>query len=504
MFTTIIRQQLGRKVRCYSDWAVIAGRQRPDARWASPRNRIETKPIKHLEKSSKPRESQAKQATSLEIKPFPFEVNEKDKFHHSRRAFEPLHDKPYEERLQLKESACKDSLRSLGKKLIDQGTPIELDSTGLPCDVAPIVPATQLTRYRSSMEYRIWFGPDGKTKTVGTFVFPFGHYNNTVCVEPDKNHSLTENLIKSCDVLQDFIRNQSQLPLNYQRKNQGGWSSIKVESNRADELMVVGVVDNHQLKPEMIMKERDSFRDFMVSQCGKRGIKLASLYFQQRLGSDDNYSGLELIYGDAALEQQLGHLKYLSNPRTHISASGRPNFYKSIRETIEQCYKFKQRNVKPVILNPRCADGLLGLYLADMAQQVVGVDPSQSTIDNAKKNAALNGISNVDFVCSQLAEVLEGGIFDREEGQETLVVFDAIRDISKNIEAMKNCKRLDKLIYVSRNMIIGEKHANLMRLCGHSADAPSQQRLSPVLVVPVDTSPVTNFFHTITVLERRT
>lgn len=55
-----------------------------------------------------------------------------------------------------------------------------------------------------------------------------------------------------------------------------------------------------------------------------------------------------------------------------------------------------------------CGTGTIGLTLAKRLKHVIGVDNAQSAIDDAKANAALNGISNCTFVCGTAESVLEG------------------------------------------------------------------------------------------------
>ena len=54
-----------------------------------------------------------------------------------------------------------------------------------------------------------------------------------------------------------------------------------------------------------------------------------------------------------------------------------------------------------------CGIGSIGLYLADSAKKVYGIDNNESNIKNAKEFAELNNISNAEFSCTNILKFLE-------------------------------------------------------------------------------------------------
>ena len=54
-----------------------------------------------------------------------------------------------------------------------------------------------------------------------------------------------------------------------------------------------------------------------------------------------------------------------------------------------------------------CGSGGITLALADSIDRVVGVDTNREGIEDAKKNAERNGISNAEFVCEDALEFLK-------------------------------------------------------------------------------------------------
>ncbi len=61
---------------------------------------------------------------------------------------------------------------------------------------------------------------------------------------------------------------------------------------------------------------------------------------------------------------------------------------------------------KPVILDLYCGVGTIGLYCADMAEAVVGIEIVKEAVIDANRNAVVNGIVNARYICGKAEELL--------------------------------------------------------------------------------------------------
>lgn len=61
---------------------------------------------------------------------------------------------------------------------------------------------------------------------------------------------------------------------------------------------------------------------------------------------------------------------------------------------------------KPVILDLYCGVGTIGLYCADEAEQVVGIEIVKDAVLDANRNAVVNGIVNARYICGKAEEIL--------------------------------------------------------------------------------------------------
>lgn len=96
-----------------------------------------------------------------------------------------------------------------------------------------------------------------------------------------------------------------------------------------------------------------------------------------------------------------------------VSISPR-SFYQVNTPMAERLYAVAKEFARPkdkIIADIYCGIGTIGLSMAKEAKRVIGVEIVESAIQNAKKNAELNGYTNAEFYCSDAenaAEIIKG------------------------------------------------------------------------------------------------
>ena len=83
--------------------------------------------------------------------------------------------------------------------------------------------------------------------------------------------------------------------------------------------------------------------------------------------------------------------------------------------------------------------GAFALNAAKTAERVTAVDVSQSAIDSAKRNAALNGFTNIDFLTANVFDLL-GELVDKGEKPYDLIILDPPA-FTKSRSATKGAER---------------------------------------------------------------
>lgn len=161
------------------------------------------------------------------------------------------------------------------------------------------------------------------------------------------------------------------------------------------------------------------------------------------------------------------------------------SFYQVNTPMAEKLYSAAAEFAEPdgkIIADIYCGIGTIGLSMAGKAKKVIGVEIVKSAVENAKKNAELNGFSNTEFYCADAEKAAE---IIKEKGIEPdVLVLDPARKgcerkvLEKSAElgaerivmiscnpatAARDCKILWELGYVCEKV----RGADLFSRTGH-------------------------------------
>jgi 23S rRNA (uracil1939-C5)-methyltransferase len=108
-----------------------------------------------------------------------------------------------------------------------------------------------------------------------------------------------------------------------------------------------------------------------------------------------------LLEGRDYIEEKLCGLRFRFSPKAFFQV----NPYQAA-----QLYTHVLENAgltgAETVLDAYCGVGTLSLLLAQKAKQVVGVEIIPEAIEDAKQNALLNAISNIQFLCAAIEDIL--------------------------------------------------------------------------------------------------
>ena len=79
-----------------------------------------------------------------------------------------------------------------------------------------------------------------------------------------------------------------------------------------------------------------------------------------------------------------------------------------------------------IVYDLYCGTGSIGLYVSDKAKKVIGVEVVADAIEDAKKNAALNGIEHADFYAGDVIKICNDEFF-ANHGKPDVVITDPPR-----------------------------------------------------------------------------
>jgi 23S rRNA (uracil1939-C5)-methyltransferase len=156
----------------------------------------------------------------------------------------------------------------------------------------------------------------------------------------------------------------------------------------------------------------------------------------------------KIYYGDGIIHDKLG--KYLFQ----ISAN---SFFQTNTKQAERLYSIAKEYaaLKPtdIVYDLYCGTGSIGIFISDSVQQVIGIELVESSIQNARKNAELNGVTNCEFIAGDLKDLLTKDVeWKSRFAHPDVIIVDPPRSgmHPKAVEELGKMK-VPSIVYVSCN-----------------------------------------------------
>lgn len=194
----------------------------------------------------------------------------------------------------------------------------------------------------------------------------------------------------------------------------------------------------------------------------------------------------ELLWGKATISDTMCGLRFSLSPHA---------FYQVNTPAAEQLYalaaEYAQLDDSQTLLDLYCGAGTIGLSMAHRVKQVIGVEIVPQAVENAKANAAENGISNARFLCADAG--IAAAQLEKEGVRPDVIVLDPPRKGCDEATLSAVARMApQKLIYISCNS------ATLARDCCVLADLG----WTLVRYRPADLFPRTAHVETVALLTR--
>ena len=108
-------------------------------------------------------------------------------------------------------------------------------------------------------------------------------------------------------------------------------------------------------------------------------------------------------------------------------------------------------NKNDVLLDLYCGIGTIGIFASKYVKKVIGVEIIQQAIENAKRNAKINNITNIEFVCGDVEEILDK-LVNIDNIKPSVIFVDPTRK-GLDSKTISNIIKVSpqKLIYISCN-----------------------------------------------------
>jgi len=316
----------------------------------------------------------------------------------------------YDEELKIKNGWVQDNMRRIG---------------GLDVELPPALPSPKVDRYRNKAVYPI------KLQNGNPVIGFFAKRSHRV-VTCDDCLLHPEFFGDICDAVMEWITSCN-VSIYDEVEHKGLVRSLFIRhAEAAGKAMAVIIANGSKLPHEQ--KLIDLIR--AAAPC------VSSIMLNVNTDKTNVLLGKEsrLLWGDEFITDRLCGLDFSISPLS---------FYQVNRLGAEQLYNtaadFAELSGGETLIDLYCGAGTIGLSMAHKVKQLIGVEIVAPAVENAKQNAAQNGISNARFICADAADAAL--LLEKEGINPDVVIVDPPR---------KGCSRglIDTIVRMAPDRVV--------------------------------------------------
>lgn len=352
-------------------------------------------------------------------------------------------------------------------------------------EIEPILPALADRRYRNKVEFTFSELPylpaelleqNEGLPIVQDPVLGFhapGFFDKVVDI--DTCHLIDEPVNHIKNALRTFALNRG-LTFYNARTQEGFLRNIVVRLSSAGAVML-NLVVKYQA-PELFE---------MLEMLKQNFPQISSLNYTINNKVNDTIYDLEVqcYAGEDHIVEFLEDFKFKISPKSFFQTNTQQaeRLYQTVRD-------FAQLSGKEVIYDLYCGTGSIGIFLSKGAEKIIGIEAVPDAIEDAKINAAWNGLENTEFFSGDVIKIVNEEFFERH-GRPDVVITDPPR-AGMHEKMIEQLLRIEapRIVYVSCNPATQARDLQLL-------DA----KYKVLRLRPVDMFPQTHHVETVALLE---
>lgn len=153
-----------------------------------------------------------------------------------------------------------------------------------------------------------------------------------------------------------------------------------------------------------------------------------------------------VLYGEGYIYDKLGEYTFKISPLS---------FYQINPIQTEKLYQkaveFADLKKDDIVLDLYCGIGTIGIFVSKYVKYVLGVEVVEQAVEDAKENARINKVDNIEFICGDTKEVLEKLIHKKGINPDVIFVDPPRKGLDAvSIDNIMKAKP-EKVVYVSCN-----------------------------------------------------
>ena len=253
--------------------------------------------------------------------------------------------------------------------------------------------------------------------------------------------------------LRNFVKDfsiKNDIPFYNPRAQEGMMRTMMLRISSTGEIMIV-----FQFFEEHIEK-----RELLLNTLAEEFPQITSLqYVINSKGNDTLYDQDIILYkGRDHIFEEMEGLKFKIGPKS---------FYQTNSTQAYELYKitrdFAGLSGNELVYDLYTGTGTIAQFVAKKAKKVIGVESVPEAIADAKINAQLNDINNVEFFVGDMKDVFTAD-FIKKHGKPDVIITDPPRDgMHKKVVAEILNIAPEKIVYVSCNSATQARDLSLMK-----------------------------------------
>lgn len=319
----------------------------------------------------------------------------------------------YEKQLEYKVDIVKNNFRKFG---LDENKIVNIIGMDTP------------SLYRNKAQYPC--GIDKNGKAISGFYAARSH--NIIENEQCKiEHETSDKIVK---YIMEYVR-ENKIEVYNEVNNTGYLRHIVIKVGfSTNEVMIVFVTNGKDNKLKGI--ENALVHNF---ECIKTIVQNVNMINNNVIMGKENV----VLYGNGTIQDKLG--KYIFNISAlsfyQVNPIQAKKLYDKAHEYIDNCN---------VLFDLYCGIGTIGIYCSDIAKQVYGIEVVSQAIDNAKENAKLNNIDNIEFLVGGAENKIDE-LYQRNIFADCVLVDPPRKGLDKKLIDTLLEKEPNKIVYISCN-----------------------------------------------------
>ncbi len=312
-------------------------------------------------------------------------------------------------------------------------------------ETVPILAAPTCEGYRNKAQYPVSMK---KGKAIAGFFRAGSHdviENHRCLILPEESDAVK-------DIVIDYVNQYRVMPYD-EKAHKGLLRHIYVRRGAVSgQILVCLVLNGRRLpKPEVLierLKKVPGFTTLVISVNTKQGNAV--------LGDE-----FVTLYGQGYIEDTLCGLNFRLSPRSFYQVN-----HHQAQRLYEAAIERAEITKNDTVLDLYCGVGTITLAMARAAGKVIGVEVVPQAVEDAKDNAARNGIENAEFFCGDAGQAaLE---LEKQGVQVDIVVVDPPRK-GLNADTIEALHRFApcRIVYVSCDPATLARDVALLKECGY-------------------------------------